>query len=115
MGDKTIPDLIDADVSISWSGTDGAVTGNIKHVDDYSELFGESEKEGYFFPFVLDDSFKGKPITVQRKGGEKKTAKDTEWILRLTDNTATEYDISSGKTKIAHLTFSGATLASEAV
>lgn len=110
MGNKTVADLIGEDVSIEWNGIDGSVTGNIKYVSDYSELFGKQEKTGSFFPFVLDDSYKGKEITVQREGGSAKTAIDTEWILRLTDADKTEYNISCDDTQIAHLDFADATI-----
>lgn len=108
-GNKNVSDLIEADVSIKWSGINGAVSGNFKQVENY-DLFGPEENSGHFFPFLLDKSYTGKPITVQRKGGKAKTQADTEWILRLTDDTATEYDVSFEQTKIAHLTFTGATL-----
>lgn len=55
------------------------------------------------------------PITVSRTSGTKssKTVADTEWILRLTDGTATKYEVSNGDTKIANLSFDGATLATQ--
>lgn len=108
MGNKNISDLIDEDVSLSWNGVEGSVTGNIKYVSDYSELFGKKEKSGSFFPLVLSDAYSGKDITVQREGGDAKTVADTEWILRLTDGNKTEYNITCGDVQIAHLDFSGA-------
>lgn len=112
MTTKAISDLIDENVSISWSGKTGSVTGDIKYVSGFSELFDKDEMNGNFFPLVLDDSYKGKQITVKRTSGNKseKTVVDTEWILRLTDNEKTEFDVSSEDTKIAHLTFAGASL-----
>lgn len=108
-GGKQASELIDGNVSISWTGVKGAVTGNIKHVDDYSTFFGQDEKEGYFFPLELDASYKDKPISVQRKNGKKKTVADTEWVLRLTDEKNTIYTIESEGTTIAELNFSSAT------
>lgn len=110
MGSKQISDLIGEDVNISWTGTSGSVSGEIKYVDDYSELYGESEKSGNFFPFVLDGAYKGKDITVQRTGGKAKTANDTEWILRLTDKASTKYTITYDGKEIAKLSFDKATL-----
>lgn len=111
MGSKTVQDLIGDNVTISWNGINGSVKGDVKHVTGY-ELFPEEEQDGNFFPIVLDSSYKGKEITVRRKGGTAKTQADTEWIVRLSDGKATEYDVSSGGTKIAHLDFAGANLAS---
>lgn len=77
-------------------------------------MYGAEENSGNYFPFKLDDSYKGKPITVKRTStsASAKTVTDTEWILRLTDGTDTKYEISSGDTKIADLSFDGASLAS---
>ena len=76
-------------------------------------MFGDGENTGNYFPFKVDNTYAGKPITVERMSGGKstKTANDTEWILRLTDNTETKFKISQGSTVIANLDFSGATLA----
>lgn len=90
------------------------MTGDVKYIKDY-EAYPEDEADGNFFPIVLDDSYIGEPITVKRTSGEtaEKTVADTKWILRLTDGTATKYEISSGKTRIANLNFDGATLAAQ--
>lgn len=106
-------DLIGDNISIQWSGTKGSVKGDIKYVSDYSELFGEAEKSGNFFPVSLSSTYQGKEITVQRKNGTAKTANDTEWILRLSDGTNTQYDINCEGKEIASLTFADATLGVE--
>ena len=103
-------DLIGDNVNIEWDGVNGAVTGDIKYIADYSSLFGAKEKAGAFFPFSLGEAYNEKEITVQRKGGTAKTAVDTEWIVRLTDGAETEYDVSCEGEKIAHFTFAEATL-----
>lgn len=109
---QPISTYINPDVLIEWQGTNGAVTGNIKHVEN-NKLFGAGENKGNYFPFKLDDSYKGKPITVRRTSDSKseKTSIDTEWILRLPDKTNTKYQITSENTEIANLSFTGAVLA----
>lgn len=78
-------------------------------------MFGGDEAKGNFFPVVLDSSYKDKPITVKRTSGtpSEKTVNDTEWLLRLTDGTATKYEFSNEGMKIFDLTFTGATLSTK--
>lgn len=109
---KTVSEFIDADCEIQWSGTDGDVNGTINYIKEYSAFQGD-EANGNFFPFTLDASYTGKPITVKRTsngGGTEKTVSDLNWVLRLTDGKSTEFSISSEGTTIAKLSFENATL-----
>lgn len=108
-------DFVGDDAVIEWDGATGFVTGTIKYVDNYRAFAGD-EASGYFFPITLDNSYKGKKITVKRTsngGGTPTTAANTEWVLRLTDGVGTKYAINYSNILVATLDFSGATLITE--
>lgn len=120
LGGKQVSDLIGDDVKIRYTAaadgtTEGAVTGTIKYVKNWTEFDTKnSEKQsGNFFPVVLGDEYKGKDITVV--GTETKTARDHEWILRLTNGTNSTFTFKDGQTVIFKLTFTGATLKQDEV
>ena len=104
LGEMKVSGLVGADVAV---GPDGCVTGTVKFVESWPEfnVANVEEQSGYYFPFHLDDTYKGKPITVQREGGQSKTATDQDWILRLTDGKNTVYTVKDGETEIVKLSF----------
>ncbi len=83
---------------------------------DISELVKASETiNDYFFPLHLGDKYSGQNITVQRtsgEGGTEKTEQDQDWVLRLTDGSATvfTFKIQEEETPFLTLSFSEATL-----
>lgn len=65
--------MISEDVSISWKGISGEVSGTIKYVPDFESLFGETEKNGHFFPVKFDDKYKGKSVELSGRSNENRT------------------------------------------
>ena len=112
-GQKPASELIGEDVTVQWTGIDGKVTGTIKHVDDYSELYGEEEKAGNFFPLELTTT----GTELKSKNGEKEKTQpfpdDSLLVARIAQKTD-KLEIEVDGKKIANLDFSGATLAQAA-
>lgn len=108
MNGKSVSDLIGDDVKVS---KDGAVTGTLKHVSNWTWFnpTEPDEQEGNYLPFKLGDDYIGKNVTVQREGGKTKTAQETEWIVRVPDNN-TVYTVKADEVSDLKLTFKNATL-----
>ena len=111
-GQKPVSELMDKDVSIKWSGTNGYVTGSFNHITDWSELPGEPH-EGYFFAMNIDPVYKGKSFDFlkgDQQSGHSDTAGDDEmfWILNIEHNK--EFTFKSNGEVIAKLDFTSATL-----
>lgn len=112
LGNKTVPDLVSDDVEIVWNGKMGSVIGTLKHIDGWTEFNPSvpNEQSGNFFPLTLSFALRGKIITVQRTGGQPKTAIDRNWVLRVPD-AQTVYTFTCGGEDLFSLKFSEATLA----
>ena len=112
---KQVSDLQGDDVQIF---EDGAVVGTFPFVENFSEFSNtKAEQSGNYFCLKLGSDYDGKKVTVERTsgtGGKKKSANDTEWVLRLTDGTATTYKITADAVPDLTLNFAGATLKSKA-
>ena len=109
---KKVSDLIDANVSVAWTGTNGKVTGNIKNVTEaWSDFSNDvSEQTGHYFPFELDKRYEGHAVTVI--GAKKKTAQDRKWVVRLDElyKDSKKITVQVGGSTIFTLDFTGATL-----
>ena len=117
LGAKTVSELLGEDVTIEWDGGTGKVSGELKHVESWPEFSGiQEEQSGNYFPAVLGPEYSGKPVTVQRNGGQPKTVVDRVWILRVPSKD-TVFTFSADGLPGTALDFSGSTLgqASEAV
>lgn len=114
LGEKTVSDLIADDVKIVWSNKVGSVEGELKHVEGWTEFNPAvpDEQSGNFFPVTLSAAYRGKAITVQRVGGEPKTAVDRNWVLRIPD-AQTVFTFSDENGVIFSLKFDAATLDGE--
>ena len=107
---KTVSDLLGDDISVSWDGVTGRVTGSVKEVSKWKEFSDDpAEQSGNFFPATLAACYSGKPITVQKNGGAPKTLTDRNWIIRIPNKTTIVTFFADGKV-IAILDFSGTTL-----
>lgn len=70
------------DVSVSWTGTAGKVTGNFPKVTGFTGYSDKAEEqEGHYFCFEVDKQYEGQKVTVI--GAHQKTAKDRFWVIRL--------------------------------
>lgn len=109
LGDKPVSDLIDNDVKIS---PDGAVTGTLKYVKDWTEFSSvEEERSGHFFPITLDSKYADKLISCTRSSdGTEKKAQDLEWVLRVKDANSKFTFKEDGGEPFLTLSFTGATL-----
>lgn len=118
-GNKTVSDMIEKDVAISWTGTDGAAVGTVKKNDDFSDLYGDQQKSGHFFPFKFDEKYYGKLLTLSgAEAGDKDatpTAEDPYLIIRLENLKEELLTVSEKASKKVLFTvdFSGVTLAEE--
>lgn len=115
LGGKRVSDLISTDIRIAVSGGPdapvGAVTGTVKYVKDWEAFSSDpAERSGNFFPLVLDSKYQGQEITCTGPSGKVKKAHDLEWVIRLSNGTASEVTFKQEETQIIKLTFSGATL-----
>lgn len=113
--DKTTDELMGADVSVEWTGTDGRVTGNFPKVTGFSGFSKTpAEQEGHYFCFELDKQYEGQKVTVI--GAHQKTAQDLKWVIRLDELYAgsKKLTVKVGGVTIFTLDFSGATLAEAA-
>lgn len=80
--EKQASDLIGADAAIQWDGLDGTASGKVKNLEDFSELFGDKEKSGHFFPLAIDAQYQGKELTVSgRTDGDLKVKIDSDLLL----------------------------------
>lgn len=108
-------DLIDPYTSINWSGTKGTVTGVVKLVDDYGDIFGDNEKSGHFYPVKFKEKYYDQQIVVSgRKNGDKTitpTSKDPYLVIRLENFSGNPTAKVSGTDEVVfELDFSGVTL-----
>lgn len=88
-GGKKTSDLISEDAKI---GADGKVTGTI-HKQKSMASFGN--KDGYFFPVVLDGNYKSKSVTVTGVNGPH-SGTDSDWLIEITDkNTTVKFEADS--------------------
>lgn len=107
---KEVKDLISEDTTINQYG---AVTGTLKYIQDWSEFSDKpDEQSGHYFPVHIDDKYQGKEITC--KGTTTKTAQDLDWVLLVKDTSSTFEFECEGRT-ILKLSFTGTTLAPNAV
>lgn len=106
LGGKSASDMIGDDIAVEFDGLTGKVTGKVKHLTDFKG-FGSNDPDGHFFPVTLDDSYKGKDITVI-SATRAKTERDHEWILKIDKNKVFTFK-ADGET-ILVLDFTGATL-----
>ena len=106
-GAKQVSDLIGDNISIKWDGVKGKVTGDIKYVEDYSDLFGEDDKAGNFFPVLL--TVPGEEIKTTNGDVVRTNAypDDNQLVAKIrqkTDHLKIEVD----NREVADLDFSGA-------
>lgn len=109
--EKTSSDLMDADVAVTWTGTDGKVTGNFPKVTGFKGFSDKpEEQEGHYFCFVADARFEGQKLTVI--GAHQKTAQDRKWVIRLDElyESSKKLTVKAGGETIFTLDFSGATM-----
>lgn len=107
-GGKTVSDLIDDNIKITWDGVKGSVTGELKKLESWVE-FDPAVSNGHFFPATLSAAYNGVPITVQ-KGDSVKTLIDRNWIV-LIENKDVPVTFSADGKVFLIFDFSGATLA----
>lgn len=108
LGGKNVSNLIGPDVSIKWSGVNGLVSGTIKYIGDYSELYGESEKSGNFFPTLL--TAKGRELkTTNGTKIKTQTFPDDGLLVSRIAQKSDKLTIDVDGKIIAILDFSGAT------
>ena len=75
---------------LEYDGLTVRPVGELKHVTDWKEFSSVAdEQEGYYFAVVLGPAFSGKPVTVQKEGGEPRTYTDRVWVLRVPDKSTT--------------------------
>lgn len=84
------------------------MTGTIKKVEGWTKFSSTDpgEQSGHYFPVVLDDQYRTKPITCE--GSKTKTEMDVEWVLRV-DN-CKKFTFKSGQDIIVTLDFNKASL-----
>lgn len=108
---KQVSELMGEDVKIM---SDGSVVGTFPFVDNFTEFSGtKAEQSGNYFCLKLGKEYTGKNVTVERTsgtGGKKKSANETEWVLRLTDGVKTVYKITADAVPDLTLSFSEAVL-----
>lgn len=115
-GNKQISELMGEDVTVTWDGTKGTVTGTIHNLQDpWNDLPGEGEKTGHFFAFKVNEKYRNQPFTYKRNGEQKghaPSAGDDEmfWVLRLDGHQNETYTFESNNKVIAEFDFSGVTL-----
>ena len=80
MGNKSVSDMVGDNIRMAWSGDDCKITGEVKGL--YLPEFDSTHQEqqtGHYFPYVFDESYKGKPVTYKnRKDGDRKGTVDAE-------------------------------------
>lgn len=106
LGEKKVSDLITPDTFVDRHG---GVYGTLKYVSGWTQ-FNQSdanEQSGNYFPIDLGDKYKGQEITCE--GKNKKTAEDTEWVLRVENNDST-FKFSTGDKEILNLNFKNTNL-----
>ena len=74
----------DGELVQAWNGLNCVATGKLKWVT--KDKAPKLDSEGYYFAFKLDDYYEGEDITVDN-GGRVKTAKDTDWVCKVTKET----------------------------
>lgn len=80
--EKQASDLIGEDAAIQWDGLDGTASGEVKNLEDFSELFGDDQKTGHFFPLAIDKQYQGKELTISgRTDGDRKVKVDSDLLL----------------------------------
>ncbi len=112
---KQVSDLIEPTASISWTGTKGEAGGDVKYVDDLSDLFGLAEKDGHFFPVKFDAKYQGEQIELSgREGGNRTVTVDSDLLLVVRIENLAEGKTLTAKAdgeEIFSVDFSKATLA----
>lgn len=112
VGNRPASDLIDAGVSLNWTGTTAKVQGKIKNITTpWKEFDSKSDNTGHFFPIELDWWYDKEPITVIGKA--TKTVADRYWVLRVENAKGGEkgtFTFKCGEDTICVLDFSEATL-----
>lgn len=92
---------------------DCEVTGNFKHVTDYTTLFGKGdEKDGYYFPFEV--TAEGTNVTLIKDGGKPKTEKlegNRYQVFRLVNKEKSECEVLVDGISLGKFTFRNATFA----
>ena len=99
------------DVSVSWDGTAGKVTGNFPKVTGFTGYSTKpEEQEGHYFCFELDEQYNEQKVTVI--GAHQKTAKDRFWVIRLDElwEGSKKLTVKVGGEVIFTLDFTGATM-----
>lgn len=105
---KTVSELISADTKIKKGGS---VVGTLYKVEKYEQFSSNAdEQSGHYLPLKLGKEYNSKPVTVQRNDGSPKTETDTEWILRVPEQSTTFSIKASGVSDLT-LNFKQATLA----
>lgn len=110
--EKSGSDLMDANVTITWDGLIGKVSGNFHKITDWTNL-PSGTKSGHFLAVTIDKKYMGKPFDFIMDGKEPshvEQAGEDEmfWVLRI-DKTKKFTFKSDGKV-IAIIDASGATL-----
>ena len=97
-------------MSIEWTGTTGKVTGEIKHISDWTD-FDPTNNTGHFLPFVLDAQYEGREIAVI--GSQTTKARSRYWVVRLDAlyEGSKKLTVKDGESVIFDLDFTPATLA----
>ena len=103
---KTTDFYEEGSVDQVWDGTNCTVTGTLKWVE--KSVAPKLGSDGNYFAFKLDDYYKDKTITVTI-GETEKTAKDTDWVCRISDDRKT-ITVKDGTTVIAMFNLDGAVL-----
>lgn len=98
--------MVSADTQVD---KDGNVTGTIYFNKDMPG-FGGDEKDGNFFPIMLDSKYADKEITVKRDGVYRNKAQDLEWVLRVPSKESKFTFETDEDSVFLTLNFSGATL-----
>ena len=120
-GGKTVSELIGDDANIEWEKMKGTVTGTIKYISDYGDVYDAGQRDGHFFPVKFAGRYFGKSITVGSQNGQggkiiNPTAEDPFLIIRV-ENVTVDDKISAiltdTKEEIFELDFSKATLAED--
>lgn len=97
------------DIYRTWEGDECRVTGSLKFVRKEGQATEKLPGDGYYFAFALSKWFDGRAVTVE--GNSKKTAKDTDWVMKVTEESrAKGVTVSLDGRKVAHFDLSGVTL-----
>lgn len=84
LGSVKARDLITGETRVMG---DGKVIGTLKYKDGFTDFSSNTaDQKGNYFPFVLGSDYEGKEITVKKNSGTAKTATDTVWVLKVTQN-----------------------------